>query len=365
MENLAPPMPPSPLDQGPGLWRGADLERSQEWIFRFPPQSLREIGEALRTVQARKLAPPHFTKTDFPLPTLSRVLASMLEELERGRGFFLMRGFPAGRFSDEEAEVIFWGLGQHLGVPLSQNADGHLLGHVRNLGLDLSQTNVRAYQTTAELIFHNDQSDVIMLMCLKTARSGGLSRLVSVSAVQNEIQRRHPDLLQELYRPYYIDRRGERGREDEDDLPFYAMPVLSYHRGLVSARYIRGYIESAQRFPEVPRLTPSQKEALDLFDAIANEPGMALSFQMEPGDFQLVNNYCVLHARTNFEDYAEPDRRRHLLRLWLATPNSRELPPVFEKRFGSCKGGAVRGGIPPAKKPAGGDRVEKFDLHRA
>ena len=365
MENIAPAMPASPLAKAPGLWRGAELERSEDWIFRFPPESLREIEDALRAVQARKLAPPNFGKADFPLPNFSPVLAGMLEELERGRGFFLMRGFPADRFTEAEGEIIFWGLGQHLGIPLSQNADGHLLGHVRNLGLDLSQTNVRAYQTTAELIFHNDQSDVIMLMCLKTARSGGLSRLVSVTAVQNEIQRRRPDLLAELYRPYCIDRRGERGREDEDDLPFYAMPVLSYHEGLVSARYIRGYIESAQRFSEVPRLTTRQREALDLFDAIANEPGMALSFQMEPGDFQLVNNYCVLHARTNFEDYPEPERRRHLLRLWLATPNSRDLPPVFEKRFGSCKGGTVRGGIPPAKKAATGDRVEKFDLQRA
>ena len=365
METPAPAMPASPLERAPGLWRGTELERSRSWIFRFPPQSLLEIEEALRAVQGRGLVPPHIGKADFPLPTFSRVLAEMLEELERGRGFFLMRGFPAERFTEAESELIFWGLGQHLGAPLSQNADGHLLGHVRNLGLNLSQTNVRAYQTTAELIFHNDQSDVIMLMCLKPARSGGLSRLVSVTAVQNEIQRRRPDLLPELYEPFYIDRRGERGREDEDDLPFYAMPVLSYHLGLVSARYIRGYIESAQRFAEVPRLTSRQREALDLFDAIANEPGMALSFQMEPGDFQLVNNYCVLHARTNFEDDPEPERRRHLLRLWLATPNSRDLPPVFEKRFGSCKGGAVRGGIPPAKKSAGGDRVEKFDLQRA
>ncbi len=362
MNTTAPEMPAVPLEKNPGLWRGSDLQGSQGWIFRFTEPALREIDAALRKVRANKLAPPDFGKADFPLPGFAAELRRTLDELEHGRGFVVMRGFPSGRYSDAEAEIIFWGIGQHLGIPLSQNAEGHLLGRVRNLGLDINQTNVRAYQTTAELIFHNDQSDVIMLMCLKAAKSGGLSRIVSVTAVQNEIQRRRPELLAELYQPYYIDRRGERGREDEDDLPFYAMPVLSYHQGLVTARYIRGYIESAQRFPEVPRLTARQIEALDLFDAIANEDGMALSFQMEPGDFQLLNNFCVLHARTNFEDFPEPERRRHLLRLWLAAPNSRDLPPCFEKRFGTCKGGEVRGGIPPSSVTVG--KAEKFRLER-
>jgi alpha-ketoglutarate-dependent taurine dioxygenase len=366
MSKAKPPMPPSPLDENPGLWQGRDLQDRGDWIVRFPPEALEEIRAALNAVQAKGLKAPDFGKDDFALPGFASVLAGMLEELENGRGFFLMRGFPAAEFSEDECEIIFWGIGQHLGIPLSQNAEGHLLGHVRNLGLDINKTNVRAYQTTAELIFHNDQSDVIMLMCLKAAKSGGLSRLASVVAIQNAIQRRRPDLLEELYAPFYIDRRGERGREEEGDDPYYAMPVLSYHKGLVTARYIRGYIESAQRFPEVPRLTARQVEALDLFDAIANEPGMALGFQMEPGDFQLANNYCVLHSRTNFEDWPEVADRRHLLRLWVAAPNSRELPPCFETRFGTCEGGKKRGGIPP-RVEAGApvkDRVQDFKLEK-
>ena len=366
MPDAKPPMPPSPLAANPGLWRGRDLQEREDWIFRFPHQAIEEIRSALGAIQSKSLKAPNFGKCDFPLPEFSTVLEGMLKELEHGRGFFLMRGFPAAEFTEDEAEIIFWGLGQHLGIPLSQNADGHLLGHVRNLGLDINKTNVRAYQTTAELIFHNDQSDVIMLMCLKAAKSGGQSRLASVAAIQNEIQRRRPDLLEELYKPFYIDRRGERGREDEGDDPYYAIPVLSYHKGLVTARYIRGYIESAQRFPDVPRLTARQIEALDLFDAIANEPGMALSFQMEPGDFQLANNFCVLHSRANFEDWPEVENRRHLLRLWIAAPNSRELPPCFEARFGTCEGGRKRGGIPPRNEAgaAAKDRVQDFKLEK-
>lgn len=364
MNESLPAIPSCPMESVPGLWRGDELIQRDDWVFRFPGEALAEIEAALRAVQAKGLTPPSFAKNDFPLPGLSKVLRGMLDELESGRGFFLMRGFPIERFSEAEAEIVFWGLGLHLGTALSQNADGHLVGHVRNLGVSIHKTNVRAYQTTAELIFHNDQSDVLMLMCLKAAKAGGLSRIATVTGIQNEIQRRRPDLLEELYRPFYIDRRGERGREDEDELPYYAMPVLSYHNGLVTARYIRGYIESAQRFPEVPRLTAKQVEALDLFDAVANDKRNSISFQMEPGDFQLVNNYSVLHARTNFEDFDDPAQRRHLLRLWLATPNSRDLPPCFEKRFGTCKGGYVRGGIPPSRRVQASDKVEDFRLER-
>jgi len=366
MPEATPPMPASPLSRNPGLWRGRDLQDRGDWVFRFPQEALAEIRAALESVKAKGLRAPMFGKADFPLPNFSAVLGGMLEELEHGRGFFLMRGFPAADFTEDECEIVFWGLGQHLGIPLSQNAEGHELGHVRNLGLDINKTNVRAYQTTAELIFHNDQSDVIMLMCLKTAKAGGMSRLVSVAAIQNEIQRRRPDLLEELYKPFYIDRRGERGREDEGDDPHYAMPVLAYHNGLVTARYIRGYIESAQRFADVPRLTAKQVEALDLFDAIANEPGMALSFHMEPGDFQLANNFCVLHSRTNFEDWPDLKDRRHLLRLWIAAPNSRELPPCYLTRFGTCEGGRKRGGIPPRAEAgiAVKDQVQDFRLEK-
>lgn len=355
-----PSMPSAPIASAPGLWRGEDLQARTDWIFRFPDDLLHEVESALRGVQARNLAAPDFRKEDFPLPKFSAVLAHMLEELENGRGFFLMRGFPIERFSTAEAQSIFWGIGLHLGNAVSQNADGHLVGHVRDMSLDAKNPRVRAYQTTAELFFHNDMCDVLLLMMLKRAKAGGVSQIVSVTAIQNEIQRRRPDLLEELYRPFYIDRRGEKGRPDEGDLPYFAMPILSYHKGLVTARYtLRSYIESAQRFEGVPRVTSKQNEALDMFEAIANEPGMALTFEMEPGDFQLLNNYCVLHARDKVIDFEEPEKRRHLLRLWLATPNSRELPPSFEKRFGSCKPGAARGGVPPRDSTARG-KVEQI-----
>lgn len=249
-------------------------------------------------------------------------------------------------------------MGQHLGVPVPQNADGDLLGHVRDLGLDVTHPKVRNYQTSAELRFHCDTCDVLGLMCAAKAKSGGDSRLASVIAIHNAMMRERPDLLRELYRPMAIDRRGEPGRPDEGDAPYFSLPIFSYHAGYLSVRFtVRSYYESATRFDGIAPLTDTQNAALDLLEETATRPRMSFGFAFEPGDIQLVNNYCVLHSRTAFEDYPEPERRRHILRLWLSVPNSRPLPPWFEARFGSVQSGAVRGGIFPGRAKAAAGRT--------
>jgi len=362
MTRFKPEMPSGPVEN-PGLWVGDDLKNPDDYIIEISSTMVDELKDAFLKAKKAGLKVPEFTRADFPLRNSDAELAKIRDELETGKGFVLYRGFPLQDYSDEDAEIIFWGLSAHLGTAVSQNSYGHILGHVKNLELNINRTNVRGYQTTVQLAYHNDQSDVIGLMCIRPAKSGGQSSLVSAIAVHNEIMRERPDLLEELYQPFYIDRRGELGREDEGDDPYYAMPVFSYHKGLVSTRYIRGYIMSGQRFSDVPRLTDKQIEALDLFDSIAERDGMALDFYMEPGDMQLANNYCVLHSRTSFEDYTEIEKRRHLLRVWLCMPNSRELPPSFEKRFGSCKSGAIRGFI-PARRKAEDAPAEDFQLAR-
>lgn len=347
------PMPPGPV-LNPGLWRGDELAASGAYVRRLDDAVIAGLDRALRAAKDRGHAAPNFAEEDFSIPGLARLIADILDELETGRGFVVLRGFPAADYDEVDTQTIFWGLGQHLGIPNSQNADGHLLGHVRDLGLDVNDTKVRNYQTTAELRLHNDLCDVLGLMCLRPARSGGRSRLASVPAIVNSMLTERPDLLRELYRPMCIDRRGEPGRPDEDDLPYYAMPVFSFHAGLISARFPpRAYYESAQRFDGVPPLTAAQVEALDLLEETARRPENSFAYDLEPGDIQFVNNYCVFHARTEFEDHAEPGRKRHMLRLWLSTPNSRPLPPWFEKRFGSVAPGAPRGGIYPWRQVEG------------
>jgi hypothetical protein len=341
------PIPDGPVEN-PGLWRGNELAASGAYVQRIDGDAVAELGRALGAAKDRGHDGPGFGKDDFPLPGLSGLLEGILNELETGRGFVVLRGFPAADYGEADTQMIFWGLGQHLGTPNSQNADGHLLGHVRDLGFDVNDTKVRNYQTTAELRLHNDLCDVLGLMCLRPAKSGGRSRLASVPAISNSMLAERPDLLRELYRPMCIDRRGEAGRPDEDDRPWYVMPVFNYHAGLISARFPpRAYYDSAQRFDGVPPLTAAQTEALDLLEETARRPENSFSYDLEPGDIQFANNYCIFHARTDFEDFPEPDRKRHMLRLWLSTPNSRPLPPWFEKRFGSVAPGVARGGIYP------------------
>jgi len=200
---------------------------------------------------------------------------------------------------------------------------------------------VRIYQTRERQTYHTDSSDIVCLLCLRPAKSGGLSSLVSSVTIFNEMRRRRPDLLRVLFEPIETDRRGEAL---EGQKPYFRIPVFSWHKGFLSAIYQRQYIESARRFADVPPLTPIQIEALDLFDALANDPSLNLFMELQPGDIQIVHNHTILHDRTAFEDWPDAGRKRHLLRLWLAPKNARPLPLVFAERFGSVVPGE-RGGV--------------------
>jgi hypothetical protein len=201
--------------------------------------------------------------------------------------------------------------------------------------------NTRIYQTRERQNYHTDSSDVVGLLCLHPARSGGLSSLVSSVTIFNEMRQRQPDLARVLFAPIETDRRGEVPAGQE---PFFRIPVFNWHAGLLSTVYHRPYIESARRFPGVPALTQDQTEALDLFDALADDPALHFRMELRAGDIQLVHNHTLLHDRTAFEDWPEPERKRHLLRLWLAPAKARPLPPIFAERYGSVVPGN-RGGI--------------------
>jgi hypothetical protein len=338
----APAFDLPPEQTGAAAWYGPEMAKRTDWLMALSPAEIDEIETAARTLAARGTDIAAITASDFPLPRLAARLKSRVEaEVLNGRGFLLLRGLPVERWTMREAATAFYGLGVHLGSPRSQNAKGHVLGHVRDLGLDVKDPNVRIYQTHERQTYHTDSCDIVGLLCLRTARSGGLSALVSSTTIFNEMRRRRPDLLRLLFEPIATDRRGEvpSGRK-----PYFEIPVFNWHRGFLSAIYQRQYIDSAQRFPDAPRLGPRQIEALDLFDALANDPSLHLFMEFKPGDVQLVHNHTLLHDRTAFVDWPEPERRRHLLRLWLAASGARPLPEIFAQRYGSVAVGD-RGGI--------------------
>jgi len=326
---------------GAAAWYGPALARRRDWIETLSAAEVAEVDDASRRVAGRNADLTAIRAADFPLPTLAPRLQRVLDEVLNGRGFALIRGLDVDRYSRREAAAAFLGFGSHLGSPRPQNARGHILGHVADVGLSSDDPNVRIYQTHERQTFHTDSCDVVALMCLRTAKTGGLSTLVSAVTIYNEMRAREPDLAAALFEPVETDRRGE---VSPGQPPCFRIPVFSWHAGLLSVMYQRQYIESARRFDDVPPLTPRQVAALDLFDALANDPDLNLQMALRPGDIQLVHNHALLHDRTAFEDWPEPERRRHLLRLWLAPAGARPLPPVFAERYGTLTPGA-RGGV--------------------
>ncbi|MFF3935813.1 TauD/TfdA family dioxygenase [Streptomyces phaeofaciens] len=329
---------------GPAVWRGPDLADSEDWVLRLSSPQIDELGAALRAVRERGLPLLKVTADDFPLPTLAGELERLADVLENGRGFVLVKGVPVERYGPAAASTVFWGLGRHLGVPVSQNAAGHMLGHARDTGRTLADPSTRGYQTRAELPFHTDGSDVLGLLCLRAARAGARTSLVSSAAVYNAVLARRPDLVERLYRTYFIDRREDHAPGER---PCHAAPLASWHGGKLSIRYHRPYLESAQRFPDVPRLEPADVELFDLVDRLAGSPEFRLDVDFAAGDLLLVNNYAVLHSRTEYEDFAEPERKRHVLRLWLTLRRGRDLPPDFWGDLPAAADGSGRGGVTP------------------
>jgi hypothetical protein len=336
-------MPPAlPPEQTVAAWYGPDMAARDEWLMPLSAAEVSEIDRATEPLVVRNADIATLSAADFPLPSLGlKLKARVRGEVLNGRGFLLLRGLPVERWSIREAATAFFGLGAHLGSARSQNAKGHVLGHVQDLGLDPQDPIVRIYQTSARQTFHTDSCDIVALLCLKTARSGGLSALVSSTTIFNEMRRRRPDLLALLLQPIATDRRGEVAAGQK---PYFEIPVFSWYDGHLTAIYQRQYIDSAQRFADAPRLSAAQREALDLFDALADDPALNMTMEFKPGDVQFVHNHTLLHDRTAFVDWPEPGRRRHLLRLWLAASDARPLPPVFAQRYGSVTVGD-RGGV--------------------
>ena len=337
---------------GPMVWHGRDLARSTDWIRSLSAVEIDEIDAALRAVERRGLAWRDVRAEDFPLSRLSATLAQINHELESGRGLVLLRGLPVERYSDEQLRTIWWGLGCHLGVAVHQNAHGELIGEVRDelrlygevvqpaVPKGESPTSRAKARSSGPLRWHTDRCDVVGLLCVRGARRGGTSRVVSVPAVSNEILARRPDLHALLCSDYHRSRQGE---EVGGEASCYAMPIFAMREGKFTSQYSRTFVEAAQKVPSIPRLTAAQDEALDLLAQVCDELGYEMD--LGSGDIQLLNNHVIYHGRTAYEDESTPGRDRLLMRLWLAPSNSRPLPEGFESLWGRIEPGAVRGGI--------------------
>jgi hypothetical protein len=317
--------------QHPSAWYGRDLTDDPLWLVHLTQQDLDEIAAAVRGVNAHRLALGEVGRGSFPLPTLSAKLAVWLREIRDGRGFVVVRGLNVADYTDDEVGLIFWALGAYLGAPITQNPQGDLLGHVYDHGRRYGDIDVRGYETNAHLPFHSDSCDLVGLLCLRRAKSGGLSSIVSSVTIHNEIQRQHPEYLAPLYNGFHYIKR-EAALTDDPVTP-HRLPVFGAKDGYISSRLVRNQISAACVKTGKP-LEPLEQAALDLLDNLAYDPQIHLDMDLQLGDMQLCNNLTILHSRTGFEDWPEPERRRHMIRLWLTFDQRRPLADKFPPQNG-------------------------------
>lgn len=324
----------SAVPTGSANWIAADVVDDPSWTIRLDDDQRNAIVDATRRAIGRGVSIGTMTAAEFPLEGMGAALARWSDALQSGRGVLLLRGFPIEELTAEEVELAYVGLGTHLGTPVGQNAAGDLLTHIRDERLPPDAGKVRLYRTSERQDFHTDAADIIGLLCLRRAASGGESKVASSAALIAEMQASRPDLLDELRAPLPWDRQND---VPDGAAPWFSLaPLAQVDGGIDGAErlfYVGWYIRDSQRHSDAPRLTDAQLEAMAMLEALANDPRFHLEMDFEPGDVQLVNNGRVLHAREAYEDDPDPDRRRHLLRLWLAA-----------HRFASVES-ELRGGI--------------------
>ncbi len=295
----------SPVDSGlPSVWTPATFPDEAAWSFDLSADDQKALiayghGGAAADLES------HFRTG----------AAHWVNLLNNGPGFVRLRHFPIDVLTDHQIERAYLGLGALLGRPVGQDRDANLITHIRDERVP-AEPGVRKYRTNLRQDFHSDGSDLVGLLCLQPAKTGGESRIVSAHAVYNEMLRRAPHLVDVMYRPMPWDRNEEQG---QGEAPFFELAPISDINGIPRIFFIAWYIRDSQRHPDAPRLTDDQREALSLVERIANDPAFHIEMSFQPGDIQLLNNTTVLHSREEYTDHTDLALRRHLLRLWLTT----------------------------------------------
>tara|TARA_B100000676_G_scaffold305250_1_gene359051 strand:+ start:3031 stop:4092 length:1062 start_codon:yes stop_codon:yes gene_type:complete len=311
-------------------WLSAEMVESYSWIHEFSVSEVAELESAATKVLNDEII--DLSCEDFELPTLDPVLQGIRRDVVDGRGFALLRGLPVKKWPLALTARVYWAIGSRIGLPISQNRVGNLLGHVTDMGGEADHPNQRGHQSSDALPFHTDiGAEIVSLLCLRGARAGGESALSSAVAVWNTLVTKWPQYAKALTDTFFVDRRNEIVPGQD---PWYELSIFyPTERNLISS-FNPSFIRSAQRFTDAPRLSKLQNDAFDKVNELANDQRYKLEMDFRPGDIQLVNNLVVLHSRTEYEDWPEIERKRHLLRLWFAVPDGWEMPAQFIARHG-------------------------------
>jgi hypothetical protein len=311
-------------------WTADEVADEAIWTEQFTTEELGEIDAALRHALETSDDVLELGREHFPMPTVAARLARVERELMDGRGFVRLRGVDRSAYTQDEMEIIYWGIGSHLGSPWAQNKHGHVLGDVTDQGKALDDPTARGNEYGGiALPFHCDGSDLVGLMCLENGIEGGLSAVANTVSIHNQLVRERPDLAAALYEPFPYDLRGE---ERDGSRPFTQLPVFTEWDDRLFVRCIPGYIWASQRHDDAPRLTAVQREALKAVESMALDPQVHMTMELRPGDMQFINNFHVMHGRTAYTDDRSAGKVRHLKRLWLETSVLSSRPPYFANR---------------------------------
>jgi hypothetical protein len=320
---------------GRSVWCGKDLSQTEDWIFRLPADALAEIDECVEKLRANGKPLEEIGKDDFPFESIHEEILDFKQELATGRGFVNLRGIPAKNYTDDELGMIFWGFGAHIGLQMPQSFLGDRLGTVMDLTDEEPDRRLRrGYHSAGRQNVHTDACDVVGMISIRRAKTGGASRLASARAVHNAMLDYCPDLLKVMYEGLVCRMPdSDAAGMNIDPLIPHRVPAYTYADGWLNCHYVRGYVSRAIDAGDY-QISAREQAAIDVFLSISNHPDFLLEYMLEPGDIQIFNNRTVLHGRAHFDDHPEKDRRRHLKRLWLSMEDWPILPDIQRPLYG-------------------------------
>ncbi|KAK7902736.1 hypothetical protein LTR67_002382 [Exophiala xenobiotica] len=306
---------------GRPVWTKEELQNEpSRWIRRWNSSEVKQIEQAIQQVEKLRLPLAEVDRSTFRLsPELAATLSEVRDELINGIGFFVLRGLPVDTWTTRQASIAYLGIGSYIGRRVSQNRQGHMLGHVKDLaeGKEVNGEG-RIYRTHKAQTYHTDESDIVGLLCLHQAMSGGQSQVVSTQHIYNVLRNERPDVLEQLCIPHWFyDRKGETSEGENE---WMRTPGYYYYQGKLSMKWDSYYVGALQRFWEaglLPEYTDAQREAVKAMEETCQR--LCLEMTLEQGDIQFVTNTHNLHARSEYQDAADPTKKRWLQRLWLAT----------------------------------------------
>lgn len=328
--------------ESPANWNAAELDADRRWVFALDDRARRDLVSALEKARDPGKTLFDYRRENFDLGSAWPVIDAAFAEAKRGRGVALLRGLPRDGIDEQGFELLTWGIGLHAGVGRPQGKASHYISAVRDAGNPYRTGTGRGYSSNAELDFHTDSADLVVLSCYNKAAAGGMSITTSSVAAYHRMRAEHPDLSDWLLEPVHFSRQGEQA---PDEAPSYPHPIFDARDGRLFSKWNRNRVTSAQQLDGVPRLAPGHRAALETFDALVRRADLAHTMWLAPGDLQIINSHVTLHSRTEFTDHAGPGQKRLLFRLWIAPPDGDRLPESWRVLYGAVEPGTVRGGI--------------------